>query len=994
MNSDAAILDRIYSLTRGDLDGLEFPRPTVSSFLRDHTLVRINRIAEFWKEENSVKLSTLTDRFSNILTSLHSQNCSWVFILRGSATTTECWFGASKGIFNQRSLCSMIRSSLSDVQFDANATLDTSEADKWRHVVELTGVPAVLAQRRGDPISTLCRGVVGSEWMYVVHAHPIEPVETIRMINLRATEIRDVYANYMLKNSSVDDRNGIAQRLVKLLEADQKRYESGRQLGMWQINTLFTAEENECLERARGLLYGIFSGSSNNPIPIRVHMCRKGAHKKPEIDYLHSSEAAMLAHPPTEDLSGFEVVEQTRFGLETPVRARMQVPIAVGEVQDRGAGTGNQFYVDTCELTKHALIAGVTGSGKTNTCFNLLETIWNRGRGIPFLVIESAKSEYRGLLGDEKFKGLRVFTIGDETVSPIRINPFEVSPGTLVQTHIDYLKSLFSAAFVLYPPMPYVLEQSIQEIYEDRGWDIGYNTNRRGDDSPRRFPTLDDLAAKIPVVIDRMGYDDQLTMDVTAGLLARINQLRIGGGKGSMLNQAHSLPASILFEEPCVLELKQVVSDDEKAFIIGLILIRLYEYRESIPPTGKPGLRHLMLIEEAHRLLRNTSTDQSSEVSANPRGRAIEVFSNILSEIRAFGEGIVIAEQVPTKLTPDAIKNSNLKVLHRLVSEDDRKIIGASINLDDTQKRRMATLTVGEAVVYVEGLRKPVLVSVPISSRKDLDTRITDEEIRQYMEPFRENYAELFLRHPGCAGCPGGRTGTAGCLDRRIDSDDLILGAFRKLINAMRLSKTFVIEAYADFERIVLRTDRGNSHETLPYCTFVHLVETDIERRGEFASWAYSEISELIRLGCNVIRTLSVELGRSSRKAVESTIMKDLTAFANLYRRLCRVDRLPYAGCDACVAQCHYRFDMCFRASSVEARDFQSSYLNDDFRDMMHLCRIVAKSRFVEPDIRSVRGAAICFAVQQLCELGLSRSNQESLVQHLAQAIESENTTA
>ncbi|MDX2413217.1 MAG: ATP-binding protein, partial [Woeseiaceae bacterium] len=836
---------------------------------------------------------------------------------------TECWFGASKNIFNRRSLCSVIRSALSDAQFDDSATLDTSGIDSWEHVVALTGIPALHAQRRGDPIATLCRGVAGSDWIYVVHASPVEPVETIRMINLRATEIRDIYANYMLKNSSIDDRDRIAQRLVKLLEADQKRYECGRQLGMWDINTLFAADENECLERGRGLLYGVFSSSANNSIPIRVHKCRNGASTQPKIDQLHSAEAAMLAHPPSEDLSGFEVVEQTRFGLETPVPARMQVPIFVGEVQDRGAGTGNQFYVDTRELTKHALIAGVTGSGKTNTCFNLLEQIWDQGRGIPFLVIESAKSEYRALLGDGRFKGLRIFTIGDETVSPIRINPFEVSPGTLVQTHIDYLKSLFSAAFVLYPPMPYVLEQSIQEVYEDRGWDIGYNTNRRGDESPRRFPTLDDLAAKIPVVIDRMGYDAQLTMDVTAGLLARINQLRIGGGKGSMLDQAHSLPASVLFEEPCVLELKQIVSDDEKAFIIGLIMIRLYEYRESKPQTGKPGLRHLMLIEEAHRLLRNTSTDQSSEVSANPRGRAIEVFSNILSEIRAFGEGIVIAEQVPTKLTPDAIKNSNLKILHRLVAEDDRKIIGASINLDDTQKRRMATLTVGEAVVYVEGLRKPVLVSVPLSSRKDHDTRVSDEEVRQHMESFRVNHAELFLRHPGCAGCSSGRIGTAGCMDRRVDTDDLILGAFRKLINAMRLSKPLVLDAYADFEGIVLRTDRGKGYETLPYCTFVHLVEADIERRGEFASWAYSDVSELIRLGCSVIRTLSAELGRSSRKAVESTIMKELAAFANLYRRLCRVDRLPYVGCDACVEQCHYRFDMCYRASSVEARDFQ-----------------------------------------------------------------------
>lgn len=988
MNSDANLLDRIYTLTKGDVDGLELPRQSVNSLLRHHTLVRIRRMAAFWKEAKAGSIGSLTQSFASVLTGLHGQSCSWVFVLRGRASITECWLGASKNIFNRRSLRSLLRSALSDAQFDDSVPLRTSDIDNFEHAVALTGVPSLHAQRRGDPISTLCRGMAGSNWVYVVLASPVEPVEIIRMINLRATEIRDIYANYMLKNSSIDDRDRIAERLVKLLDTDQRRYESGRQVGMWDINTFFATDENESLERGRGLLYGCFSSSTTNPIPIRVNKCRNGVSTTAPIDQLTSAEAAILAHPPSEDCLGFEVVEQTRFGLETPSPSRIQAPVFVGEIQDRGAGTGNQFCVDTRELTKHALIVGVTGSGKTNTCFNLLEQVWKQGHGAPFLVIESAKSEYRELLDDGRFKGLRVFTIGDETVSPIRINPFEFTPETLVQTHIDYLKSLFSASFVLYPPMPYVLEQSIQEIYEDRGWDIGYNTNRRGDESPRRFPTLSDLAAKIPVVIERMGYDAQLTMDVTAGLLARVNQLRIGGGKGTMLDQAQSLPTQVLFEEPCVLELKQIVSDDEKAFIIGLILIRLYEYRESTPQTGKPGLRHLMLIEEAHRLLRNTNTDQSSEVSANPRGRAIEVFSNILSEIRAFGQGIVIAEQVPTKLIPDAIKNSNLKILHRLVAEDDRKIIGASINLDDAQKRRVATLTVGEAVVYVEGLRKPVLVSVSLSSRKDLDKLVSDKAVRQHMAPFRANHAGLFLRHPGCAGCPNGHNGLAGCADRRVETDELILGAFQKLVNAMRLSKPLVPDAYADFERLVFRQYRGKGYETLPYCLFVNLVEADFERRGEFASWAHSDVSKLIGLACGVIRTLSSELGQSSRKAIESKIMRELAAFANLFRRLCRVDRLPYAGCSACVAHCQYRFDMFFRTSSIEVRDFQSSFLNDDFQEMKYMCKIVAKSRVLETDIRSVRGAAICFAAQQLCELGLTRSNQERVMEQLAQEIE------
>ena len=994
MNADANLLDRIYRLTRGDLDGREFPRPTLSLLLRGYSFVRIKRITEFWKAQQSVRIAALTESFANVLTGLHGQRCPWVFVLRGSASAIECWFGASINILDRQSLRSVIRSALPDVQFDSSATFDTTTLDNWQHTVICTGIPALSSCRQGDPISSLCRGLTGVQWIYIVRAEPIEPIETIRTINFRASEIRDVYANHMLKQAAIDDHDRIAQRLIQLLETDQGRYEHGRQLGMWSVNILLAAEQSASLERGRGLLYGVFSSNETNPIPIRVHTCNNSSSEQPKIDPLHSAEVAVLAHPPSEDFSGYEIVEHTRFGLETPELLIRQKPVVVGDIVDRGTRTGNRFAVSDYQLTKHALITGVTGSGKTNTCFNLLEQIWDSGRGVPFLVIESAKSEYRQLLTDDRFKGLRIFTIGDETVSPIRLNPFEVSSGTLVQTHIDYLKSLFSAAFVLYPPMPYVLEQSIQEVYEDRGWDIVHNINRRGNKSWRQYPTLGDLAAKIPVVIDRMGYDRQLTMDVTAGLLARINQLRIGGGKGSMLDQRRSFPATVLFEGPCVLELKQIVSDDEKAFLIGLLLIRLYEYRESKPPAGKPELCHVLLIEEAHRLLRNTSTDQSSEISANPRGRAIEVFSNILSEIRAFGQGIVIAEQVPTKLTPDAIKNSNLKVLHRLVAEDDRQVVGGSVNLDDAQKRRLATLSVGEAVVYVEGLRKPVLVSVSLSRRKDLDAWVTDGEIRGYMESFRANHAEFFLRYPECTGCAGGQTGVLKCTERRPDADDLILGAFRRLINVMRLSKPRVLHAYTEFDRNIRRTARGDDGKILTYCIFVHLVEAEIERRGEFSCWDFSHVSALIEHGCNAIRALSEGLGQATKKSLESIVTKELIPFVNLFRQIYKVERLPYAGCQVCLAPCHYRFDMSFPVSSLEVRDFQTAFLDGDIADMVMICRTAAESRFLESDTRSVHGAAVCFAVQQLCELGLTRSHQDTWVQQLAETIEAGNRAA
>lgn len=313
---------------------------------------------------------------------------------------------------------------------------------------------------------------------------------------------------------------------------------------------------------------------------------------------------------------------------------------------DRGISTGNNFKISLKDFSKHGLIVGVTGSGKTNSCFHILSQIWSKYK-IPFLVIESAKSEYRDLVNHTDFKDCNIFTLGDNTIAPFRLNPFEVPEGILVQSHIDYLKSLFNASFVLYAPMPYILEQSIYEIYEDKGWDLSINKNYRGQSNKRAYPTLTDLYNKIGEVVDRLGYDERISMDVKAGLKARINNLRIGG-KGLMLNTRRSIPVQDLFEKPAILELKQFVNDEEKAFVIGLLLIKLYEYYEAQYRAGTEvefgELRHITLIEEAHRLLKNVPTESAGEESANPKGKAVETFANILSEIRAYGEGILIAE--------------------------------------------------------------------------------------------------------------------------------------------------------------------------------------------------------------------------------------------------------------------------------------------------------------------------------------------------------------
>jgi hypothetical protein len=987
MNSDANLLSEVFALTGGALDSATFPFPNLSQLFDGMVFTRLQRMSRFWVTLPGEPALPLQRCAEDFVCGLHAQGGPWAFLLHGLQSRIECWFGSSLRGLDRASLHAHLTGAFPDIRFNPSIAPERAGIDRMRHAVVLAGVTGVKddgdSQSPTDQLEKLCRGLYGMNWLYATYAEPMTPAEIACSINDTSRQIREVHDTRLLKASATGDSDRVARRYVELLEAKLARLEIGRGMGMWRTQVMFLTDSAAGLGRARALLQSAFASGKASPMPMRVRPCSGDGSRPTFSEPMHSLELAKLARPLGEEFSGYELVEYVRFGAAVNQVNEIDA-VSIGPIIDRGAGTGNTLCVRTDDLTRHGLIAGVTGSGKTNTCFGILDQLWNAGRGIPFLVIESAKSEYRALLHQKRFKGLRVFTIGDETVSPLRINPFEVPAGVLVQTHIDYVKSLFAAAFVLFQPTPYVLERSIQEIYEDRGWDLARNINRRGDNSPRCFPTLSDLAAKIAVVVDRLGYDAQLTMDVKAGLLARIDQLRLGGGKGLMFGGRCSTDFAELLRAPCIIELKQIVSDDEKAFLMGLLLIRLYEHYEARSDGAKGKLIHLTLIEEAHRLLRNVSTEQGGEVSANPKGRAIEVFTNILSEIRAFGEGILMAEQIPLKLTPDAIKNTNLKIIHRLVAEDDRRAVGNAMNLGEPQVRALATLVCGEAVVGMEGIQKPVLVRVPLSAGKDEGGHVGPGEVRQAMSEYRAENAGCLLPYPACSECQaskagsncGRRTGERAGAQARV--------AFARLFNAMRLNKVAVVDAFAAFTEAV-RHNRLDQDSTA-YCLFVELAESDVERRGEFAAWRHDDVERFILLACAVIATLSRELGMSARTAVEKACAKDLLAFGNLGKRLHKVGPLPFPGCHSCIEPCHYRFDMQSMRHPLDSDDFRDIFINPDIEDaaLARICWEVSAQCFSASDLRSRRGGAFCFAVQQYSELGLSRQRQEEMSRQIA----------
>ena len=814
-----------------------------------------------------------------------------------------------------------------------------------------------------------------------------------------------------------DQTNRQAEYCVELLERQLERLNRGKAQGMWKVDVIFFANDTATLGRTRALLRAIFSGSDSVPDPVRTFACGTGGTSLPPDAFstlLHSGELATLCQLPKEEFPGYAVRDYARFDTDLISRSQVTTPVPIGKVMDGTRPTGDWLVMDASDFAKHGLLAGVTGSGKTNTVFYLLDKLWAQGRGVPFLVIEPAKAEYRHLRSVPGLEKLRVFTLGDETVSPLRLNPFEFETnpqGSVhVQTHIDYLKSVFNAAFILYAPMPYVLETCLHEIYQDKGWDLTSGQNRRllpahrhGASTYPIFPTLSDLYHKIDEVVDRLGYEERIAMDVKAGLRARVGSLRLGS-KGLMLDTPVGVPFGQILSQPTVLELERMGSDDEKAFLIGIIMTRLYEYRlveaRAISSGQLPGsLRHILVVEEAHRLLKNVQTEIGTE-EANTKGQAVETFANMLSEIRAYGQGVLIAEQIPTKLTPDAIKNTNLKLVHRIVAEDDRDVLGATMNLDDAQKRYVTTLRAGQVVAYTEGADRSYLLSIPNFKGLALKRAVTDDELAQES-----------------AGWRSGPPYTLAVLARHVPAElrtsdvrDYVLGmmavpdfaaTFSRYFLSLVASPRLAVYCYNDLRRVTERAPQPRVKKEISAAAvwlMTRAMSGLLDDRGRRYRWFYHVVQEMTVALAESLADIATGFDNKSAvlEALATKHTPAIDRFRQRYLRLVERAPKPYAGCDFCMAQCRYHFEVSpFVADKSLQREFVAVIQKTDNDDAMWsqlagVARDAAKQVISEQAGKvAFNGVAICVATQMGPHLGFASASQRKMVKNVRTVLES-----
>lgn len=579
------------------------------------------------------------------------------------------------------------------------------------------------------------------------------------------------------ESTSHSQLDSVARTCDELLARHSARIQTGRGWGWWKVAIYLAADSEATLQTASRAVRATSTGDTTGLDPLRLVRIPTAVLRDAMLhgrvvdvypqtgdathplghDYnslatcMSSHELAAVAVPPLEEVTGIPLQNWGEFAATIP--PSKEPAFELGRTRDSSGADRGSASISARILNEHLLIVGTPGSGKTNTCMHLLLSA-EKQFNVPFLVVEPAKAEYRQL---QKQLGanLKVYSIGGGA-SPLRLNPLSPVAGAPLLGHIDLLKAVFNASFAMLPGMPQILEQALLEVYQDRGWDLqtGKNIDLKANDdltSSTLIPCLADLHDQVEAVMQRKGYAGEVRMNMGAAVRSRLQGLMFGA-KGNSLNVRRGVSDHELFNSPVVLELQYLRDDDEKAFVMATVFMRLYQYCEvrqrRLPPHRREQLQHITLIEEAHRLLASVGADREG---GNPRSKAVGMFNDMLAELRALGEGFMIAEQIPSKLSSDALKNTNLKIVHRLTDYAERRIAGQCASLNDSQVDHLSNLSKGLAVVHGlapsdhDAVAAPALVQVV--RVKSPESAATLEQLPMLESP------ELERRHGGCRDC-------------------------------------------------------------------------------------------------------------------------------------------------------------------------------------------------------------------------------------------------
>lgn len=418
---------------------------------------------------------------------------------------------------------------------------------------------------------------------------------------------------------------------------------------------------------------------------------------------------------PKKSLAGLPVMEFTEFSRNI-IRYKSnddKEKIEIGKIFHMGRTENNPVFLTVDDFTKHTFITGSTGSGKSNTLYILLSTLMEKG--IKFMVVEPAKGEYKNVFGGRS--DVNVVGTNPNFSLVLHINPFKFAEGIHVLEHLDRIIEMFNACWPMYAAMPAILKEAVEVAYRQTGWDLDESINYY--ETPK-YPTFQDVLRILPQVIEETEYSQEVKGNYVGSLVTRVKTMT-NGIYGHIFCEDET-DNNLLFDNNIVVDLSRLGSVEAKSLIMGVLVMRLQEHRMVKSTDANQGLKHITVLEEAHHLLRRSSSGQSDE-GANLQGKSVEMISNAIAEMRTYGEGFIIADQSPMLLDMSVIRNTNTKIILKLPDEEDRMLVGRAAGLSQDQIIELTKLQTGVAAINQSDWISPILCKIdefPKTSEKRL----------------------------------------------------------------------------------------------------------------------------------------------------------------------------------------------------------------------------------------------------------------------------------
>lgn len=598
------------------------------------------------------------------------------------------------------------------------------------------------------------------------------------------------YTNGTNRNITVNFANKHISDLLEQTEQHIKRLKESRNFGLWECAAYFLSKDSHvalnaacayksllvgdqgCMEKAYINLWdekqtelqtlGVLDYLQHGMHPLCQLNLLAGQYREivNPATFISGKDLPLFMGMPNKSVCGLPVVRMASFGrnivplkLDVPKKPRHDVakplklfsgkkreaeaaepvseskpPVTIhlGKIFHRGRAEETDVHLNTKDLSKHCFVTGSTGSGKSNTMYCLLNALHEKG--ISFMVVEPAKGEYKTQFGG--LKGINVFTAQPNVNRLLKINPFKFPDKIHILEHMDRLLEIFKACWEMSQAMPALLKKAVETAYLQKGWDMVTSTNITTDREFEKYPTFQDLLTILRQIIETSDYSNEAKGNYTGALVSRVESLT-NGVVGQMLCSPYDVDDSVLFDENCIIDLSRIGSSETKSLLMGLLVMRLNEYRVATSQEANLDLRHVTVLEEAHNLLPGST---GSSAGSTLKEKSVEMLSNSIAEMRTYGEAFIIVDQSPSAVSSAAIKNTNTKIILRLPAAEDAEAVGRSVGLNDDQIHEIAKLPVGVAVTMQSNWQEAVLVLINHAKENAHPAAIHDDAVLRKMK--------------------------------------------------------------------------------------------------------------------------------------------------------------------------------------------------------------------------------------------------------------------